>query len=250
MAGHGKTVGVKTLAIETSGREGSVAAVEDGRLLEERIFAHGLRHAAGIIPMLDELCRAHQWKPAEVGRVDVSAGTGSFTGLRIGITLAKTFALATGAKLVAVSSLRVLVENAPEDARHVIIVLDAKRGQIFGARFERGEKLPDGGWDWIEREPTQLTTLAEMIGRSPKPVHLLGEGLPYHQKGIDPSDAGVIVTDESTWRGRASVVAKLGERMASRGEFADPFTLTPIYIRLAEAEEKYLAEQGKIDGGK
>lgn len=235
---------VKTLAIETSSREGSVAAVEDGVLLEERLFAHGLRHAAGIIPMLDDVCRSRGWKPAEIGRVDVSAGTGSFTGLRIGITLAKAFALATGAKLVAVPSLRVLVENAPADAKHVIIALDAKRGQVFSARFERGETLADGTIDWIEREPVQLVTLAEMIARSPRPVHLLGEGLPYHQQAIDPADAGVIVTDESVWRPRASVVARLGQRLADRGEYADPYTLTPIYIRMAEAEEKYLAAKG------
>ncbi|HXE54444.1 MAG TPA: tRNA (adenosine(37)-N6)-threonylcarbamoyltransferase complex dimerization subunit type 1 TsaB, partial [Tepidisphaeraceae bacterium] len=101
------------LAIETSGRISSVAIVEDGRVLGEDQFPHGLQHAAEIIPRIDRLCRSHDWAPADLRELYVSAGPGSFTGLRIGITLAKTLALATGAKIVAVPSVRVLARNAP-----------------------------------------------------------------------------------------------------------------------------------------
>ena len=76
---------LRALAIETSGRVGSVAVVEDGRVLAEDTFPHGLQHAAEIIPRLDGLCRAQGWSPAEVRELYVSAGPGSFTGLRIGV---------------------------------------------------------------------------------------------------------------------------------------------------------------------
>jgi tRNA threonylcarbamoyladenosine biosynthesis protein TsaB len=132
-----------------------------------------------------------------------------------------------------VPTVRVLVENAPDDARHVVIVLDAKRDQLFTARFERT------GGSWIEREPAQLASLAQMLDRSPRPVHLLGEGIPYHEKFIPREDPQVIVTPPEIWRPRASIVARLGGEMASRGEFADADRLTPIYIRKPEAEEKY-----------
>jgi tRNA threonylcarbamoyladenosine biosynthesis protein TsaB len=223
------------LAIETSARVGSIAAVEDGHVVAEEQFEHGLQHAAQIVPIIDRLCRARGWSPRDVEELYVSAGPGSFTGLRIGITLAKTLALASGVKLVAVPSVRVLVENAPADARHVIIVLDAKREQIFTARFERGT---DG---WIEREPTQLSSLIEMLDRSPRPVHLLGEGIPYHERFIAKGASDVIVTPIELWRPRAGVVAMLGEVMARKGEYADPDRLTPIYIRKPEAEEKFEA---------
>jgi tRNA threonylcarbamoyladenosine biosynthesis protein TsaB len=155
--------------------------------------------------------------------------------LRIGVTLAKTLALATGVKLVAVPTVRVLVENAPDDANHVIIVLDAKREQIFTARFGRDDAA------WIEREPAHLGSLTDMLARSPRPVHLLGEGIPYHEKFIPKDDASVIVTAPKMWRPRASVVARLGAAMARAGEFMDPDRFTPIYIRRPEAEEKYEA---------
>src|SRR5688572_24400197 len=127
----------RALAIETSGRVGSIAVVDDGRVVREEQFPHGLQHAAQIIPIIDQLTKAQGWSPRDVDELYVSVGPGSFTGLRIGVTLAKTMALATGVKLVAVPTVRVLVENAPAEARHVIIVLDAKREQIFTARFER-----------------------------------------------------------------------------------------------------------------
>jgi tRNA threonylcarbamoyladenosine biosynthesis protein TsaB len=225
------------LAIETSGRIGSVALVDEKGAIKEEQFAHGLQHAAGLIPMIDGLCAGRGWKAKDLEEVYVSAGPGSFTGLRIGITLAKTLAFATGVKLVAVPTMRVLVENAPAEARHAIIVLDAKREQIFTGRFER----VDGRW--VEREPPQLARLDEMLGRSPRPVYLIGEGIPFHKQFILGDSAEVMVTPEELWRGRAGVLARIGGVMARAGEFTDPFGLEPIYIRIPEAQEKLEARQ-------
>jgi tRNA threonylcarbamoyladenosine biosynthesis protein TsaB len=241
----------RALAIETSGRIGSVAtAVTDAhqtRVLAEEQFPHGLVHAAQIIPIIDRLCRAQGWSPTEIEQLYVSAGPGSFSGLRIGITLAKTMALATGVKLVAVPTVRVLAENAPPEAQHLIIVLDAKRDQIFTARFQRAgaEMAAQDCGRWIEREAAHLDDLPSMLARSPRPVHLLGEGIPYHQKWIPRDDPGVIITPPDCWRARASAVTLLGAEMARRGQFADPWTLAPIYIRRPEAEEKLLAAERK-----
>jgi len=230
----------RALAVETSGRNGSIASVDAGAVREELEFPHGLRHAAEILPLIDRLCRNRGWSPADVQHLYVSAGPGSFTGLRIAVTLAKTMAFATGVKLVAVPSVRVLAHNAPPDARHVVIVLDAKRDQIFTARFERAADAdddPDAAW--VEREPARLDALSAVLARAPRPVHLLGEGIPYHLQFIPPTDPAVIVTPEPLWRARASVVAAIGGTMAATGQFADPDRLTPIYIRPPEAEEKF-----------
>ena len=143
----------RAVAIETSGRIGSVAVVRDGAVVTEEQFPHGLQNAAHVVPIIDRLTRAQGWSPRDVEQLYVSIGPGSFTGLRIGVTLAKTMALATSVKLVAVPTVRVLAENAPPEARHVLVVLDAKRNQIFTARLERG------GGEWIEREPAHLDSL-------------------------------------------------------------------------------------------
>jgi tRNA threonylcarbamoyladenosine biosynthesis protein TsaB len=248
---------VRALAIETSSRTGSIAAVEDGRVVAEAQFEHGLQHAAQILPIIDRLCRGQGWTPADVHELYVSAGPGSFTGLRIGITLAKTFSLATGARLVAVPTVRVLAENAPPEARHVVLVLDAKRGQIFSARFERArgeqhasgeQRARDEAKDWLEREPAHLDTLATMLARAPRPVHLLGEGIPHHEKFVPRGDANVIVTPSESWRPQARVVAAIGARMARAGHFADPDRLAPTYLRKPEAEEKWEQRQTADNG--
>jgi tRNA threonylcarbamoyladenosine biosynthesis protein TsaB len=223
---------IRGLAVETSSRIGSVALVQDGRALAEETFEHGLQHAARIVPAIDQLCRQLKWDSADLRQIYVSAGPGSFTGLRIGITLAKTLAFVTGARLIAVPTVRVLAENAPAEARHVIIVIDAKRDQIFAASFERES---DG---WSQREPAHLDSLATMLARAPRPVHLIGPGIPAHHKFISDAQTQVQICDESLWRPRADVVARLGWQMALAGQFTDPLQLSPIYIRRPEAEEK------------
>jgi len=221
----------RVLAIETSGRVGSIALADAGVIVAEEVFPHGLKHAAEIIPMIDRLCRSQGWGPKQLEHLYVSSGPGSFTGLRIGITLAKTLAFATGVKLVSVPTVRALAENAPADVKHLVIVLDAKRDQIFTARFER---MADG---WVEREPAHLDSLTAMLERSPRPVHLLGEGIPFHEKFL-MKDAGVIIAPPELWSARASTVLKIGTEMALRGDFANPELLTPVYIRKPEAQEK------------
>ena len=227
----------QALAIETSGRIGSIALIDGSDVFAEEQFPYGLQHAAQIVPIIDRLTRSRGWGAGDLQELYVSAGPGSFTGLRIGITLAKTLALATRVRLVAVPTVRVLAENAPPEARHVLIVLDAKRDQIFTARFQRS------GDEWQECAPAQLSSLTQMLSESPRPLHLIGEGIPYHEKFIPRDDPQVIVTPPSLWRARASAVAQLGLIMSARGAFTDPTALTPIYIRRPEAEEKLSGER-------
>ncbi len=229
---------MRGLAIETSGRLGSVALVEHGKVLIEQSFSHGLKHAAGLLPLMDGLIRPIGWKPAELKELYVSQGPGSFTGLRIGITLAKTLSFTTGARIVPVPSLHVLAYNTPEDASNVIVVLDAKRDQIFTAGYERS------AGDWIEREPAHLDFLSEMIERSPRPVHLIGEGIPYHEKFLPEDRTGIMITPQSGWNARAGIVAMLGVRLAAQDRFVPADQFAPAYIRIPEAEEKYKLQQG------
>jgi len=221
------------LALETSSRIGAIAIVEDGRVVAEDQFQHGLQHAAEIVSRIDRLCRDCDCLPGDLKEIYVSAGPGSFTGLRIGVTLAKTLAFATGARIVAVPTVRVLARNAPPAATDLIIVLDAKRGQIYTARFARSDD------NWIEREPAHLDELAAVLRRSPRPLWLLGEGIPHHRQFLPADDVSVIITPQETWGPAAAAVAQEGVLMAARGEFVDPDRLVPIYIRKPEAQEKW-----------
>ena len=89
-------------------------------------------------------------------------------------------------------------------------------------------------------EPARLDDLAAVLARLGRPVHLIGEGIPYHQEKIPIDDGGVIVTPSALWQARAGAVAEVGNSLAGRDHFSEPDTLIPIYIRLPEAEEKAL----------
>ena len=227
----------RALAIETSGRIGSIALARDGTVVAADHFPHGLRHSAETLPRIDALCRGQGWSAADLDEVYVSVGPGSFTGLRIGVTLAKALAMATGARLVAVPSVDVLARNAPGGAANVVVVLDAKRGQVYAARFSVSA---DGRWR--TEEAGAIDAFAAVLARSPRPVHLVGDGVPAGTGHVD--DVGVLVTPAEAWRPRAEVVAALGHAEARAGAFADPDALTPTYMRRPEAEEKWEERAG------
>lgn len=233
--------GPRILAIETSSRQGSMALGLGEELLVFESFAGNLRHAAELLPGMERATHRLGWKPEELDEVYVSAGPGSFTGLRIGITVAKTLAQACGVRIVAVPSIAVIAGNAPAEAVNVGVVLDAKRKQVFAGRFERRNgKLTTS-------VPACLTDPGQFVADSPKPLLLLGEGIKYHGQAIQARE--VQIADESLWWPSARVVYSLGRELAERGEFSDPDSLTPIYLRIPEAEELWNARHGDKTGG-
>jgi tRNA threonylcarbamoyladenosine biosynthesis protein TsaB len=96
-------------------------------------------HIAMILPLAEEVCAAAGVALADVDRIGVGVGPGSFTGLRIGVATARALAHATGAELVMVSTLGALAVVAPESP--VLAVLDARRGEAFVARWEEGREV-------------------------------------------------------------------------------------------------------------
>ncbi len=130
----------RILAIETTGRAGSVCVARGGDILARADLPTHTRHAGGLHAAIDRLVRAQGWSPDALDEVHVSAGPGSFTGARIGITVARTLGWATGARVVRVPTVDVVARNAlliPEPPHFVAVILDAKRAQVFTALFAR-----------------------------------------------------------------------------------------------------------------
>ena len=219
----------RIVAIETSGRIGSVALAQGPQLLVEHTFTRGLRHAIELLPALRDLCAQVQWKPEVIEQVYLSIGPGSFTGIRIAVAVARSLSLATGCRLVAVPTLDVIAENAPKSLPNLVVMLDAKRGQVFAARYQRQPDSPA----LIRTAEPQLIEPAEFMRSAPAGTAVLGEGVSYHL----PALAGIPQVDPALWPPRASEVHKLGWAKALRGEFTRLEDLIPLYIRLPEAEE-------------
>ncbi len=207
------------LAIETSGRAGSIALGRGGELLGVAPLGEPRRHNLGLMPAVDALCREHGVKPNELDEVYVSLGPGSFTGLRVGITTAKMLALATGARVVGVPTLDTLAEAAAPGA--VAVGLNFKRGTLYSAAYERGERVLDPA----------LRTLEGLLAAAPRPVSLIAEKLPPDAALPD----GVTLLPPEAATARAEVLWRLGRRLAGEGRFTDAADLSPLYVREPEA---------------
>lgn len=228
------------LAVETSGRSGSVALANGPNLLDQIPFSAPIRHSAEIFPAISELCRRFDYTPNQIEQVYISVGPGSFTGLRIAVTIAKTFHLANAAKIVPVTTSDCLAQNASDcieqnntEIENVATILDAKRGQFFTAAFE----YQNGSWH--KTLPDCLMTAPQFLEKfaaANSPIWLLGEGLLYHKQKFNAEFIKFL--DQKYWTPTAKKVHLLGYQIALKGNFADPLTLRPNYLRAPDVKQK------------
>ncbi len=236
----------RIVAIETSGRQGSLALARGQTLLANFALPPGNRHATELMPALDSLTRAQGWKPRDIEHIYLSLGPGSFTGLRIAVAIARALAHAIGptCRIVGVPSLDVIVQNAPPHFKFVIPILDAKRGQVFSARYERDAngRLRRTTEPALVNPAAFLAETAALAGSAS--IAILGEGVDYHRDALSSiSHANAVEVPPELWPGRAETVHSLGYNLALAGNFTPPHALLPIYIRLPEAEEVWRKKQ-------
>jgi len=236
------------LAIETSGRHGSVSLGRGEDLLASRDLPEQRRHAIGLMPEIAGLCDEHGAAPADLGEVYVSVGPGSFTGLRVGVTVAKALAWARGARPVAVPTLDAIAANAdprdgPADAA-LAVMLNAKGGRYFVGVFDKpavdaaGTPAETSGGPWRRRgEPGLMTPgqLCETVGRALRVIVDQPPDYDWPQ--------GVELLSPAMARARSEAVWRIGRDLADAGCFTDPYALSPLYIRLPDAEEKWRSAQ-------
>ncbi len=225
---------MRVLAIETSGRLGSVALLEtdDDRttVVAERRTPEAERTARTLLPTIQALLRERGWKPADVNLVCATIGPGSFTGLRIGVVAAKTFAYAVGARLVGVHTLLAIAAGVVERrTARLWTVLDAQRQELFVASF--------GSQPLVDRvlPETEILPLSDWIARLAPGDVVAGPPLAKFRERVP---AGVIVADEGCWEPVAAFVGTLGVELSKRGDSVDPLDLVPRYYRKSAAELK------------
>ena len=221
------------LALETSGRKGSVAIATGEQILAETAFSAPMRHSAEVFPAVCRLLNRFGREPEQIEHIYISIGPGSFTGLRIAVTIAKTMHLANTAKIVAVDTLDVITANTPDyinekktPIQQIAAVLDAKRGQFFIAAYQNEQG------QWTKILPDCLMTASQFLGRfaqKAQPIWLLGEGLVYYKDKFKAD--GVRFLDEKYWNPTAAKVHLLGWKLALQGQFANALTLQPTYLQ-------------------
>ena len=223
-----------SLAFETSGDLGSVALGRGDRILATRLLNGPRRHAVEFLPMVAALCDAHSVEPNAVRNIYLSIGPGSFTGLRIGMTVARLLAFSHGARIAAVPTLEAIAQNAAaldKPPQHVVVMLDAKRKHVYAATFE----LHDGAYRAL-CNPTEVEPLSCRESND-RATAYMGKGATLYREALRA--AGEWILAETLSAPNVETVYRIGLQRARRGLFVEPRKLVPLYVRLPEAEEKW-----------
>ncbi|MFZ9034375.1 MAG: tRNA (adenosine(37)-N6)-threonylcarbamoyltransferase complex dimerization subunit type 1 TsaB [Anaerohalosphaeraceae bacterium] len=229
------------IAIETSGRLGSVAIGRGSELISEAPFSGFMKHSAELFSVLEK--KLHQAGAAvhDIEKVFITAGPGSFTGLRIAVTAAKMFYFTQRAQIVAADSMDVVAENASRYAadtgqtvNSIATILDAKKNLFYAAVYDR----VDGNWK--KCLDTQTITAEGLLDwletNNKKAVGLLGEGLVYYSEKFNSPLTFLI--DKPYWSATATGLFRVGAGMAAANQLADPLALKPKYVGLPDAVAK------------
>lgn len=194
------------------------------------------RHGRNLIPVIRDLLRDLKMTVAELDGIAVGLGPGSYTGLRIGLTAAKTLAYAIGKPLVGLDSLEIIARNAPEEEHAVSVIADAQRGDLYVANFARSE--PQG--PLVRTSPTRIQTQSDWAAGLTVPTLVLGPGLERMQTLLP--ELARTAAAELSWPDGARLMG-LARDVWATGRRVDPLFLEPEYLRRSAAEEQWERKQ-------
>ena len=215
-----------------------MAVLRGQRIMREVNLSPDQRSASTLAPALKEILDWCKQEGCPPSMVSVADGPGSFTGLRIGVTTAKTLCYALQLPLVAVDSLAAIAAAALHEhsgCQHIWAVLNAYRGQVFVGKFDRCTLLPDPSvipMHWTAHPGTTQILPQEQwetqLKEKLQTIAVTGDEKPLGARSVDalPRECDAIG------------VGLLAIRAASQQQFSDPMMLVPRYLKPSAAEEK------------
>lgn len=226
---------MRILAIETSGTAGSLAALEDGNVLAEFMLDSAVRSAQSLAPGLSEALSRVGWKPRQVDLMAVAIGPGSFTGLRVGVTTAKTFAYAVGGECLGIDTLEAIAEQPSIVADRLISpAIDAQRGDVYSALYQRPAA---GGLGCLQ--PPAVVAAADWLATLTDGRLATGPALEMLAARLPPA---ACIAPRALWLPTAATVGRLAYGKYLAGQRDDIWRLAPLYLRKSAAEEKAAAK--------
>ncbi len=221
------------LGLDTATRTASVGVLDGDRQLSELSQAVRGSLAPSVLPMVDEALQTAGCAIGDIELIAVSVGPGSFTGLRVGLSIAKGFAISMGCPVVGVSTLEALAFVAGPREGAICPILDARKGEVYGAAFRHaGGNLVR----LVDDRAAAPEGLAAAVGTAGV---LLGDGVePYRALWVEKFGGQVEILPFAEYHPRGLAVAVCGRRLYERSGREDVAALAPRYCRASEAEIK------------
>ena len=223
-----------TLAIDTSTSTAGIVLLEEETIRAEVLINLGINHSASLLPSINHIFSLAGIKMADIDFFACTLGPGSFTGLRIGASTVKGFAMATGKPVVGVSTLDALALNMTNSSMLICPMLDAKKKQVYTALYRAD--LHNSSERICEEEAVEVEKFLLSIHEN---CIFLGDGAFVYQDVIKKTLPGhAYFTSPIHQHIRAAAVGLLGIRKFQANDTLNLFTFTPHYLRMSEAEIK------------
>jgi tRNA threonylcarbamoyladenosine biosynthesis protein TsaB len=232
---------MNVLAIDTSNYALGIALINEEQVIGEYMTNMKKNHSIRVMPAIEHLMSDCDLKPADLDKIVVAKGPGSYTGVRIGVTIAKTLAWTLQIPLVGISSLEALAAGAGRYLDGYISPLfDARRGQIYTGLYQ----YKDGQLESVIQDQIILSkNWAEQLTTTSKKILFVGSDIHLHKETLQQVlGENARFAEISEHNPRPSELALLG--IHKSGEEIHSFV--PNYIRLAEAEAKWLDAQKEL----
>ncbi len=229
---------MKILALDSSAGPASCCISEEGRILAEARLNVGLTHSQTLVPMVWDMLKNAGLTLSDIGLMAVSAGPGSFTGIRIGVAAVKGLALPSELPCIGVSTLSAIAENAAGLPFSGIIAaaMDARCEQVYTSLFE----CRDGGLTRLSEDMAiPVTELETRLLALSQPVLLMGDGAEMCQASLHLPQPCMLAPPHIRFQNAAGVAAQAA-RLYAQGCAVPPEKLLPTYLRLPQAERERL----------
>lgn len=225
---------MKILAVDSSAVTVSCAVADGEKALACGLLNEGLTHSQTLMKLIDETLSNSKIALSDIDCIAISAGPGSFTGVRIGIATVKGIAFAGDIPCVGVSTLEAIAHGALELDGYIAAVMDARREQVYTATF----RVHNGEVERItEDRAISIAQLADEIKELPETVWFCGDGAALcFNKLKDSIDNVRIAPGDAVFQngiGVARAAVAAGKDKIIKAE-----NLVPIYLRLPQAERE------------
>lgn len=233
-----------TLGIDTATEVAAVGIVRDGEVLSDVWDRSPTGHAARLPELVGRALEEAGVAMRDVGALAVSVGPGSFTGLRVGLSFAKGLAFSSELQLVGVATLEALAAGAPESARTIAVVLDARRGETYVAIFRSEDEAVERVSDDLSLSPEEAAERVAAEAALAPPAIVLGDGAERYSKAFAGiAERGIAILAFDRIHPRGSWVARLAERRLRSGDVDRAERLVPVYVRASYAERTLTTEK-------
>lgn len=213
------------LAIDTSTQWVGIALFDGALVHYEKIWKTSRRHTVELTPAIQSAFHDCEIAPGKLTAVAAAIGPGSFTSLRIGLAVAKGFALSQHIPIIGVPSLDICARGIPVQASELICVLRAGRGRLAAQQYEAIEEK------WVGVGDLKVVTADELEERIVSPTVICGEMNADEKKTISRRWRNAIIPDPPLNVRRPSILAQIAHERFNAGEADNSATIAPIYLR-------------------